>query len=120
MHLVVQAGDGLSQGLDAGGGAVLAAGSADVEGRGAVEAALDVILNLGGALCLPGSALHEDSQFTRDRHEAHTAEVGPLVLLLKEAKLSGALGAPHHARRRSGGVEAGMGEMAVEGMVSQR
>ena len=46
VHLVVHAGDGLAQGLDAGGGAVLTGGHGDVDGLGPLEAALDVILNL--------------------------------------------------------------------------
>jgi hypothetical protein len=46
VHLVVQAGDGLSQGLDAGRGAVLAAGGGDVDVGGPRETAGDVVLDL--------------------------------------------------------------------------
>jgi hypothetical protein len=84
-------GDGLAQGLDAGGRAVLAAARADVDVGGTGEAALDVVLDLGGAL----------------------AQVGPLVGLLEEAILGGALSAPDDAGGCSGSVEPSMGEMAV-------
>jgi hypothetical protein len=47
VHLVVQAGDGLPQGLDAGGRAVLTAGGADVDVSGPGEAAVDVVVDLG-------------------------------------------------------------------------
>jgi hypothetical protein len=86
-------GDGLTQGLDAGRGAVLTRGRRDVNGAGAVEAALDVVLDLGGAL----------------------AQVGPLLGLLEEAILAGALGTPDDTGRGSGRVETGVGEMALVG-----
>ncbi len=50
VHLVVQVRHRLAQRLDAGRGAVLAAGLADVDGRRAREAALDVVVDLGVVL----------------------------------------------------------------------
>lgn len=93
MVLVVQVGYGLAQGLDAGGGAVLAGSHGDVNGVGPGEAAGNVVLNLRGAL----------------------AEVGPLVGVLGEAVLAGALGAPDDTSRGAAGVEAGMGHVALVG-----
>ena len=46
VHVVVQAGHGLSQGLDTSGRAILAAADADVDGLGPREAALDIVLDL--------------------------------------------------------------------------
>jgi hypothetical protein len=46
VHLVVEMGHGLTQGLDAGGRAVLAAAGAVVNVGGAGKAALDVVLDL--------------------------------------------------------------------------
>lgn len=86
--------DGLAQGLDAGGGAVLSGGDGDVDGGGPGEAAGDVILDLGGAL----------------------AQVGPGLGLLEEAVLGGALGAPDDAGGGAAGVEAGMGLVALVGV----
>jgi hypothetical protein len=45
-----------------------------------------------------------------------TAQVGPLVGLVEEAILGGALSAPDDAGRCSGSVESSMGEMAVNFM----
>jgi hypothetical protein len=94
VHLVVEVGDSLAQGLDAGGGAVLAGGHGHVDGFGPPEAAGNVVLDLGGAL----------------------AQVGPGIGFLKEAILGGALGAPDDAGGGAAGVEAGVGHVALVGI----
>ena len=75
MHLVVELGNGLSQRLDSGRRAILAGGRRDVDCLGPLEAAGDVILDLGGAL----------------------AQVCPGIGLFEEAVLGGAFGAPYDA-----------------------
>lgn len=94
MVLIVELGDSLPKGSDAGRGAVLAAGHGDVDGLGTLEAAGDVVLDLGRAL----------------------AQVGPGVRVLEEAVLGGALGAPDDAGGGSAGVETGMGHVALVGV----
>lgn len=90
MHLVVELGDGLSQGLDAGRGTVLARRYAEVDGLWSLEAAGNVVLDLGSAL----------------------AQVGPRLGLIQEAVLAGALSAPDDTGGRSASVEAGVGHVA--------
>ena len=87
---VVEIGDGFPQRLNARGGAVLPAVDGDVEGGGAVEAALDIVVHLGGAL----------------------AQVGPLAGVIAESELVGAFGAPDHSRGRTRRIEAGVGTVA--------
>lgn len=94
VHDVVEVGDGLAQRLDASGRAVLATSHGDLDGLGALEAAGNVIFDLRGSL----------------------TKVGPGIGVLGEAVLVGALCAPDHTRRRSAGVEAGMGHMAFMGI----
>lgn len=94
MHLVVQLGDGLSQGPDAGRGAVFSGGDGYVDRLGPLEAPRNIILDLGGAL----------------------AQVGPGVGLLEEAILGGAFGAPDDAGRGAARVEAGVRQVALVGV----
>lgn len=94
MRLVVEVGDGLAEGLDAGGGAVLAGGHGNVNGVGTGETAGNVVFDLGGTL----------------------AEVGPFLGVFHEAVLAGALGAPDDAGGGAAGVEAGMGHVAFVGI----
>lgn len=89
MHGVVEVGNGLPQGLDAGSGAVLATGDGDVDGLGALEAARDVVLDLRGTL----------------------AKVGPGLGLVEVAILDGTLGAPDDTGRGTRGVETGVGHV---------
>jgi hypothetical protein len=46
MVLVVHPGDGLTEGLDAGGGGIFSAGNSNVDMGGPLEAALDIVLDL--------------------------------------------------------------------------
>ncbi|KAL1998542.1 hypothetical protein VTN02DRAFT_6000 [Thermoascus thermophilus] len=92
--LVVEAGDGGAQRLDAGRGAVLAGGGGDGDGAGAGEAAGDVVVGVGRAL----------------------AQVGPLVRVLEVSVFAGTLRTPDDARRGARGVEAGMGTVALVGV----
>jgi hypothetical protein len=77
VHHVVQMGDGFSQGLDTSGWPVLAAVQADVDGLGSGEAALDIVLYLGGSL----------------------AQICPFIGFLEKAMLSRSLGAPNDSGR---------------------
>lgn len=94
VHLVVEVGDGFAQRLDTGGGAVLSGGHGHVDGLGPLEAAGDVVLDLGGAL----------------------AKVGPGIGLLEEAILGGALSAPDDTGGGSAGIETGVGHVALVGI----
>lgn len=94
VHLIVQLGNGLSQGSNTGGWAVLSRGDRNVNGLGTLEAAGNVILDLGGSL----------------------TQVRPGVRIFEEAKLSGALGAPDDSGGRSAGVETSVGEVAFVGV----
>lgn len=91
MVLVVQVGDGLAERADTGGGAVLAAGHGNVERLRALEAAFDIVFDLGGTL----------------------AQVGPLLGLLEEAKLGSTLRAPDDTSGSARGVKAGVGQVAL-------
>lgn len=93
MVLVVQVGNGLPQRLDAGRGAVLAAGYGDVERLRPREAALDLVVDLGGAL----------------------AQIRPQLGLVEETKLGRTLRAPDDARRGTRGIETRMGQVALVG-----
>lgn len=93
MHLIVQVSHRLPQGPDASRGAILTGRNGEGDGLGTLEAALDVVLDFGGAL----------------------AEVGPRLWVLEEAVLGGALGAPDDAGGGAGGVEAGVGHVAFVG-----
>lgn len=90
MHLVVHACDGGTEGLDTGRRAVLSERDGHVDGGGALEASLDIVLDLRSAL----------------------AQVGPLLGLLEEAKLGRSLRAPDDAGGGAGGVQAGVGKVA--------
>lgn len=79
VHRVVHGSHSFTQGLDTGRGAVLSSSYGDVDGRRTLEAALDVILDLGSTL----------------------TKVGPEVRLLQEAILGCSLSAPDHT---SGGT----------------
>lgn len=94
VHLIVQVGDRLPQGSNTGGGTILATGHGDVDGLGPLEAARDVVFYLRGAL----------------------TQVGPVVRVLEEAVLGGALGAPDDAGGGAAGVEAGVGHVAFVGI----
>lgn len=94
MHFVVQLGNGLSQGSDAGCRAIFSGSHGDVDGLGPLEAAGDVILDLGGAL----------------------AQVCPDLGLVEKAIFGGALGAPDNASRGAARVKAGMGHVALVGI----
>lgn len=93
MHLVVHACDSGTEGLDTGRRTVFSEGDGDIDAGRALEAPLDVVLDLGGAL----------------------AKVGPLLGLLQEAKLGGSLGTPDNAGGGSGGIQAGVGKVAGVG-----
>ena len=93
VHLVVELGDSLAEGFDTGGGGVLASVHGNFDLVGALEAALDVVLYLGGTL----------------------AQVGPGILVLKVAKLGGALGAPDYTGGGAAGVQTGMGQVTFVG-----
>jgi hypothetical protein len=89
MH-IIQIRNRRSQALDPGRGTVFAPRRADVDLVRALKGADDVVVDFGGAL----------------------AEVRPLVGLVGEAVLVGALGAPDDSCRGAGGVEAGVGFVA--------
>lgn len=87
---IVEIGHRHPQWLDTCRWAIFSATHGNVNLRGAMEAALDLIVDLGGSL----------------------AQVRPFVGLVGEAILDRPLGTPHHAGRGSGGIESGVGAVA--------
>lgn len=86
MMLIVQLSHRLSQRLDTSRGPILAAMARNIHLLGPLEAALDLVVDLGRAL----------------------AQVRPRIWVVEVAVLVGALRCPYHARRGTRGVETGM------------
>lgn len=84
---------GRAQRLDPGGWTVLPGSGGDGDRRRAGEASLDLVVGLGGTL----------------------AQIGPAGGVFCKAMLGGSLGAPDDAGGSTGGVEAGVGAMALVG-----
>ena len=91
--MIVEIGHGFSQWLDTCGWSILSSTHGNINRLGAVEATLDVIVNLWSSL----------------------TQVGPVVGTIAEAVLVGTLCAPDYASRGSGGIETSMWTMAFMG-----
>ena len=84
--LIVKMSNRLTEGLNTSRRAVFTTGHVDLYGLGPLEASLNRIFDLGGAL----------------------AQVGPRIRVIEVAVLVGALRGPDDTCRRAGGVEAGV------------
>lgn len=93
VHLVVHVCDGLAKGLDTGGRAILSGSSGDVDGGRSLEAALDIVFDLGSAL----------------------TQVCPLLGLLKETIFTCTFGTPDDTGGGSGRIETGVGQVTLVG-----
>jgi hypothetical protein len=91
--LIVQTCNGSTQRLDTGGRAVLPSSGGDRDRCRTGEAALDLVISLGGAL----------------------AEIGPAGGILGVAVLGGSLCAPDYTGRGTGSIETGMGTVSLVG-----
>jgi hypothetical protein len=93
MMFVVQLSHGLSQRFDTGRRTVLASMARNVYLLGPLEASLDLVVNLRGAL----------------------SQIGPCFRFLEVAVLIGTLRGPYDTSRGTGGIETGVGLVAFVG-----
>ena len=91
MVLIVEVCDSFSQRSNTSGRAVLSTGDGDVDGLGALEAAGNIVLDLGSSL----------------------AQIRPGIRVLEEAVLGSTLSAPDDAGGRSTGIETSVGHVAL-------
>lgn len=116
---IVHGGNGLTERLNTGGRGIFSRGNSDVDVRGPLEAALDIILDLDLDPSVSPSGRVFSFLFCIDRKKASfsaylgstLSKVCPLFRLVKEAKLASSLCAPYYTGRRTGGVKTSVGKM---------
>lgn len=113
---IVHLGDSLTQRLDTSGRGIFSGSHCDIDVCGPLEAAFDVILDLGSwtdesALVSAMSLVVTRESFCYAYLGSSLSKVRPLVRLVEEAKLAGSLGAPDHAGGGTGGVKTSVGKM---------
>ncbi len=112
VHVVVQAGHGLSQGLDTGGWAILAAVDADVDGLGPREAALDIVLDLYqeaiASIIATKSVVCGRGGPPVTYLRGTLTQICPLLGLFKETIFTSTLAAPDYTGRSTARIESGM------------